>query len=276
MIPSPPPPLPPLFPPLSYSVRVTISVSVSESTPATASEVKSQLRAEISLAIDCDEATEDDCSVEGRSSQTSMQLVQISSFQISLSSAVVTEAQLVEIVQDALCGGRLPPACEAYQKGKPTGGSRRALATGEFEIDLEQVMADGDAMQVSTAAGDAAALAIYNGVIFKDATASVTATATGVLSTDAQVRTPHHDPTPTSTPTPTNSPSPEPPPRTAYPYSQVIHSPAHYPAHNPAPTSNQTQVLITRQGDSAQAADLFSSPSPSPTLALALALALAL
>lgn len=99
MIPSPPPPLPPLFPPLSYSIGVTISVSVSESTLPIASEVKSQLRAEISRAFGCDAATEDDCSVESRSSQTSVQLVQILSFQISLSTNQVTEAQLVQIVQ---------------------------------------------------------------------------------------------------------------------------------------------------------------------------------
>ena len=88
-------------------------------------------------------------------------------------------------MQDSLCDGRVPPACEAYQKGKPT-GNRRALATGEYEIDLARVMADGDAMQVSTAAGKAAALAIYNGVIARDATAFVIVTFTAV-TTEAQV-----------------------------------------------------------------------------------------
>ena len=34
-----------------------------------------------------------------------MQLVQISSYQISLTSYTVTEAQLVEVVQKTLCGG---------------------------------------------------------------------------------------------------------------------------------------------------------------------------
>ena len=65
MIPSPPPPLPPLFPPLAYSIGMTISVFITEPTIAidlrVAHEVKSQLRGEISRAIDCDAATEDDC-----------------------------------------------------------------------------------------------------------------------------------------------------------------------------------------------------------------------
>ena len=34
-----------------------------------------------------------------------MQLVQISSYQITLTSYTVTEAQLVEVVQETLCGG---------------------------------------------------------------------------------------------------------------------------------------------------------------------------
>ena len=154
------------------------------------------------------------CSAESRSSQISAQLVQISSFQISLSSIQITEAQLVEIVQDSLCSGRVPPACEAYQKGKPSTGNRRALATGLYAIDLAKVMADADPMQPN---GNAAALAIYNGVIARDATASVTATATTV-STDAQVLIlppPHHLPlpyTPTHNPTPHSYPRPPPPP----------------------------------------------------------------
>lgn len=116
-------------------------------------------------------------------------------------------------MQDSLCGGRVPPACEAYQKGKPT-GNRRALATGVYEIDLAQVMADGDAMQVSTADGNAAALAIYNGVIARDATAFVTVTATAV-TTDAQVLNLPHHPTP---------PSP-----TIPPHLTRIHSPPQQP-----------------------------------------------
>ena len=140
--------------------------------------------------------------------------MQISSFEISLSSIQITEAQLVEIVQDSLCGGRVPPACEAYQKGKPTTGNRRALATGLYAIDVAKVMADGDPMQPN---GNGAALAIYNGVIARDATASVTATATTV-STDAQVLIlppPHHLPlpyTPAHNPTPHSYPRPPPTP----------------------------------------------------------------